>query len=120
MSLFFKEDNLENLERCKLLIENGADVNAKNKYGQTAYDIAVRNRRYKIKNFLDDYDKIFDYKNAFNYYKVVNILIEEVKEENIVKEIFSFFEKDKKDIKYNKMKLKELKQILKEKFQEKE
>ena len=46
----------------ELLIKNGANIIAKDKDGQTPYQLAVKNHQYEISKFLENYDKMLDKK----------------------------------------------------------
>ena len=41
-----------NLDIARLLVEHGADVDAENKWGRTAYQIAFNGRREEVAQFL--------------------------------------------------------------------
>ena len=49
-----RSNETSSIETVKLLLQNGADINLQNKYGQTAYDLAPTNEcRNLIKSYMN-------------------------------------------------------------------
>jgi len=69
VQVFFVQSPLQNvcwnwLQKClKFLLENEAKVDEKNKINQTAYDVALKERRVECARLLENFGKQVDQKS---------------------------------------------------------